>query len=108
MVCEVFRGQVFDGKEFHQKPVLSDEEAAKRPPVRVDPREKIQWNMVYDDTQKNVKFVNQEINSAQSGDFVIFCAIFALLFGDFNALFCTTKVSEIFDIAKPQATYCCS
>ena len=55
MVCEVFRGQVFDGKEFHQKPVLSDEEAAKRPPVRVDPREKIQWNMVYDDTQKNVK-----------------------------------------------------
>ena len=54
------------------------------------------------------KFVNQEINSAQCGDFVIFCAIFALLFGDFNALFCTTKVSEISDIAKPQATYCCS
>ena len=63
---------------------------------------------VYDATQKSVKFVQHEIYSAQSGDFLIFYAIFAMLVEVLLTCFCTTKVSEISDMAKSRATYCCS
>ena len=55
---------------------------------------------VYEATQRCVKFVQHEINSAKAVILSFFCAIFAMSVGVLLTCFCTTKVSEISDMTK--------
>ena len=57
-------------------------------------------DMVYQFAQESVEFVQHEIYSTKSGDFLIFIANFAMSFNFLLLLKCTTKVSEIFDMTK--------
>ena len=56
-----------------------------------------------------VKFAQNEYYSAKSGDFLrFFCLPLPWPLIISVALYCSTKVSEISDMAKPSATFCCS
>ena len=63
-------------------------------------------NPVYHIAQKSIEFIQPEIYYAKAVFFSFIIAIFAMSFNFLLLLNCTTKVSEIFDMAKSLAINC--
>ena len=62
--------------------------------------------MTDDNVESNCSMI--ENNPPKGVSFSDLICIFAMPYQSFACLFCNTKISEFFDMAKSWATFCCS